>query len=109
MDWEYWTVTVSIECVFRPMDDGTYEVVVLVSPASSCTSSLYELKSKTPQSPRDIPLPKPNTKIGDRDAYATSDLVIPHPTKSGLWKIVGRADEQIILSNGEKVRSSSIV
>ncbi|RPD58184.1 acetyl-CoA synthetase-like protein [Lentinus tigrinus ALCF2SS1-7] len=82
MDWEYWTVTVSIECVFRPVDDGTYEVVVL--------------------SPRDLPLPKPNTKIGDRDAYATSDLVIPHSTKSGLWKIVGRADEQIILSNGEK-------
>ncbi|KAI0702388.1 acetyl-CoA synthetase-like protein [Cerioporus squamosus] len=82
MDWEYWTVTVSIECVFRPVDKDTYEVFVL--------------------SPKDLPLPKPNTKIGDRDAYATSDLVVPHPTKSGLWKIVGRADEQIILSNGEK-------
>ena len=54
------------------------------------------------QSPPDIPLPVTNTKIGDRDAYATSDLVAPHPTQPGLWKIVGRADEQIILSNGEK-------
>ena len=27
-----------------------------------------------------------------------------HPTKPDLWKIVGRMDEQIILSNGEKVR-----
>lgn len=42
-------------------------------------------------------------KIGDRDAYATTDLVVPHPTKRGLWKIIGRADEQIVLSNGEKV------
>ncbi|TFK94521.1 acetyl-CoA synthetase-like protein [Polyporus arcularius HHB13444] len=82
MDWEYWTVTVSIECVFLPVDKDMYEVVVL--------------------SPKDLPLPKPNTKVGDRDAYATSDLVVPHPTKPGLWKIVGRADEQIILSNGEK-------
>ena len=56
------------------------------------------------QSPRDRLLPKTNTKIGDREAYATSDLVMRHPTKPDLWKIVGRMDEQIILSNGEKVR-----
>ena len=31
-----------------------------------------------------------------------NDLAIPHPTRPGLWKIVGRADEQIVLSNGEK-------
>ena len=50
------------------------------------------------------PLPKTNSKVGDYDAYATSDIVIPHSTKSGLWKILGRVDDQIILSNGEKVR-----
>lgn len=48
-------------------------------------------------------LPKPNAKEAGVDAYVTSDLVVPHPTKSGLWKIVGRLDEQIVLSNGEKV------
>lgn len=31
-----------------------------------------------------------------------NDLAMPHPTRPGLWKIVGRADEQIVLSNGEK-------
>lgn len=41
--------------------------------------------------------------VGHRDAYTTSDLVLPHPTKAGLWRLVGRTDEQIILSNGEKV------
>lgn len=29
---------------------------------------------------------------------------MPHPEKEGYWKIFGRADDQIALSNGEKVR-----
>ncbi|PIL34373.1 hypothetical protein GSI_03148 [Ganoderma sinense ZZ0214-1] len=82
MDWAYWSVTASLKGAFRPTGDGTYEVVIL--------------------SPPELPLPVTNTKVGDQDAYATSDLVAPHPTQPGLWKIVGRADEQIILSNGEK-------
>ena len=56
------------------------------------------------QSPPELPLPKTNTKVGELDAYASSDLAVPHPTIPDLWKIIGRADEQIILSNGEKVR-----
>ena len=36
------------------------------------------------------------------DAYATSDLLVPHPTKPDLWKIYGRKDDQIMLSTGEK-------
>ena len=43
-----------------------------------------------------------NTKVDGKDAYATSDLLVPHPTKSGLWKIYGRKDDQIMLSTGEK-------
>ena len=62
-----------------------------------------------PQSPPELPQLKLNTKEGEFDAYASSDLVIPHKTVPGLWKIVGRLDEQIILSNGEKVRSHYIV
>ena len=62
-----------------------------------------------PQSPPELPLLKLNTKEGEIDAYATSDLVIPHKTVPRLWKIVGRLDEQIILSNGEKVRFHHIL
>ncbi|KAI0739414.1 acetyl-CoA synthetase-like protein [Daedaleopsis nitida] len=82
MDWPYWDLTPGTQAFFRPAGDNTYEVVVLSSV--------------------NLPLPKTNTKVGDKDAYATSDLVVPHPSKPGLWKIIGRADEQIILSNGEK-------
>ena len=41
MDWAYWSVTASLEAVFRPMGDGTYEVIILVSlhPGSSAVPS----------------------------------------------------------------------
>lgn len=45
-----------------------------------------------------------NMKIGDVDAYATSDLFTPHPTLPGYWKIYGRADDQLMHNSGEKVR-----
>ena len=51
----------------------------------------------------DCPLNVVNTNVNGQDAYATNDLAEPHPTKPGLWRIYGRKDEQIILSNGEKV------
>ncbi|KAF9070475.1 putative aminoadipate reductase [Rhodocollybia butyracea] len=40
--------------------------------------------------------------LPDVAGYATSDLWSPHPTKPGLWSIVGRADDVIIHSSGEK-------
>ena len=43
-----------------------------------------------------------NTKIDGCDGYATSDLLSPHPTKPGYWKVVGRTDDQIMHSTGEK-------
>lgn len=44
-----------------------------------------------------------NTKVNGVDAYATSDLLISHPTRPGFWKVFGRVDDQIIHSTGEKV------
>lgn len=45
-----------------------------------------------------------NTTIDGLDAYATSDLLIEHPTKPGYWKVIGRTDDQIMHSTGEKVK-----
>lgn len=44
-----------------------------------------------------------NTNIEGVDAYATGDLLTPHPEKPGFWKIFGRSDDQIMHSTGEKV------
>ncbi|KAI0337721.1 acetyl-CoA synthetase-like protein [Trametopsis cervina] len=41
--------------------------------------------------------------LPDTKGYATSDLFEPHPTKKGLWKIVGRKDDVIVLGTGEKI------
>ncbi|KAI9065203.1 acetyl-CoA synthetase-like protein [Trametes sanguinea] len=82
MDWAYWAPVRNKEFRFIPRGDNKYEVVVLSDPK--------------------IPLPVINIKIDGRDGYATNDLVEPHPTKPNYWKVYGRADEQIVLSNGEK-------
>ncbi|KAG8698324.1 hypothetical protein FRC09_007291, partial [Ceratobasidium sp. 395] len=44
-----------------------------------------------------------NAEIDGKPAYSTKDLVVPHPAKPELWRLVGRADDQITLSNGEKI------
>ena len=49
-----------------------------------------------------------NTVIDGVGAYATNDLLAPHPTQPGYWKIFGRADDQIMHSTGEKVCDRSI-
>ncbi|CDO77398.1 hypothetical protein BN946_scf184857.g4 [Trametes cinnabarina] len=82
MDWAYWIPSRTKELRFVSSGENKYEVVALSDP--------------------ELPLAAINTKIDRRDAYATSDLVEPHPTKPNFWKIYGRADEQIVLSNGEK-------
>ncbi|TFY80855.1 hypothetical protein EWM64_g3157 [Hericium alpestre] len=81
-DWEYFTVSGHCRSAFIPEDDGTFEFVLIDHPHHHPTVL--------------------NTKVDGHHAYATSDLLLPHPTKSGLWKIYGRKDDQIMLSTGEK-------
>ena len=44
-----------------------------------------------------------NSTYDGRAAYATSDLLQQHPTKPHLFRVYGRADDQLMLSTGEKV------
>ncbi|KAJ7229429.1 hypothetical protein B0H12DRAFT_1147826 [Mycena haematopus] len=48
-----------------------------------------------------------NTTVRGVEAYASSDLMEPHPTKPNYWKIFGRADDQIMHNTGEKVSPKS--
>lgn len=63
-------------------EDGTFELVML------CT-------------PRHVPF-MINYHADGQSGYSTKDLVLLHPTKPELIKFVGRVDDQIVLSNGEK-------
>jgi len=40
----------------------------------------------------------------DVKEMSLKDLYTKHPTKPGLWRYKGRADDIIVLSNGEKIR-----
>ncbi|KAI0773189.1 acetyl-CoA synthetase-like protein [Trametes elegans] len=82
LDWQYFTPSPNVPCRFVPHGENEYEFVILSTP--------------------ERPLPVVNTKFDGYDAYATSDLVYPHPTKPNFWRILGRVDEQLLLSNGEK-------
>ncbi|CCM04238.1 uncharacterized protein FIBRA_06405 [Fibroporia radiculosa] len=81
-DWEYFSLSKTHAPHFVPYDENTYELVIVKSPF--CLPGII------------------NTKVDGVDAYATSDLLMPHPTKPGYWKVFGRSDDQIMHSTGEK-------
>lgn len=81
-DWQYFPIAKNIKAHFEPDGDGHYEFIAV--------SSTFQ---------------KPcveNTEVEGVPAYATNDLLTPHPTKPGYWKIYGRKDDQIMHSTGEK-------
>ncbi|KAF8873111.1 acetyl-CoA synthetase-like protein [Infundibulicybe gibba] len=81
-DWEYFTINPHCAAQFIPRDGGVFSLVITKTP----TQALYIS----------------NTIFQGSDAYATGDLLEAHPTKLGRWRIVGRADNEITLSTGEK-------
>ncbi|KAM5543804.1 hypothetical protein V8D89_002421 [Ganoderma adspersum] len=82
LDWEYFSINHVLDTFMRPAGDGKYELLVLAT--SRCPPRVF------------------NDSVNGVDAYATNDLFEPHPMKRGLWKVYGRVDDQIMLSNGEK-------
>ncbi|KAF4612641.1 hypothetical protein D9613_011797 [Agrocybe pediades] len=81
-DWEYFKFAANVTAEMVPQGDGTFEFVMVNN--ARCEVSVV------------------NTQINGVDAYATSDLFVPHPQKAGYWRIHGRADDQIMHSTGEK-------
>ncbi|KAF8550426.1 acetyl-CoA synthetase-like protein, partial [Imleria badia] len=78
-DWNWMRFSDDVNIRWVPYGDDSYECQVLSS-------------EKYPMAVENLP---------DVKGYATSDLWVKHPTKD-LWKIVGRADDVIILASGEK-------
>ncbi|KAG6878153.1 hypothetical protein C0993_011571 [Termitomyces sp. T159_Od127] len=79
-DWEYMQFHEHMNIRWMPQGDGSYE----------CQFLSHEKHETMLNNLPDVP------------GYATSDLWRPHPTKKGLWKIVGRIDDVIVHSSGEK-------
>ncbi|KAJ3897995.1 hypothetical protein F5879DRAFT_910286 [Lentinula edodes] len=81
-DWEYFPLSGVVTAHMMPHGENRFELIVVSN--DFCKPSAI------------------NTKIDGIDAYATSDLLLPHPTMSGYWRVFGRVDDQIIHNTGEK-------
>ncbi|KAF8174554.1 putative aminoadipate reductase [Pholiota molesta] len=79
-DWEWMSIDERTGIRWEPQGDGTYECQFI-------TNENHQVSVENMD--------------GER-GYATSDLFIPHPTVPGFWKIVGRKDDVIIHTSGEK-------
>ncbi|KAJ7915475.1 hypothetical protein B0H13DRAFT_1999857 [Mycena leptocephala] len=75
MDWEFFSFYSLVNPAFIPQENGDgFELVIKI-----------------------------NTVYNDVSAFATKDLLSPHPEKPGFWKYICRMDDQVTLSMGMKL------
>lgn len=70
-------------------DSGLYEKVYVKRPERELCQAIFKT-------------------FRDITEYRTNDMFEPHPTKKHTWRLVGRGDDMIVLSNGEKVQPGPI-
>jgi len=83
MDWEYIALNPHTNTKFIINDDGTYDLLIVAK-------ATQELAVK-------------NAKYQGQDAWRTGDVMVPHPQRPELWKVLGRVDDQIMLTSGDTV------
>ncbi|KAJ7916712.1 putative aminoadipate reductase, partial [Mycena leptocephala] len=79
-EWAWFRVSDMVKVRWAPHGEGTFECQVLT----------WE---------KHIPMVE---NLEDAQGYATSDICVNHPYKKHLWKVVGRLDDTIIHTSGEK-------
>ncbi|ESK85205.1 acetyl-CoA synthetase-like protein [Moniliophthora roreri MCA 2997] len=82
-DWDYFQRNPQCTLEFEDQGDGTFHAIVIPT------------KDQAPN--------LTNTQWRGKDAFATGDLLVPHPVKKDYWKVLGRMDDQIMLASGEVV------
>jgi aryl carrier-like protein len=90
-DWEYFHHSPALKGIeFRPIGDGeTYELVLVRHPSTDPYHGTWYT-------------------FPDLEEYSTNDIYTKHPSKPNLWLYVSRADDIIVLSNGEKFNPVSM-
>jgi hypothetical protein len=83
-EWEYFKLSAHLDVQLRKQEDmeNIFELVVVCSERFRTNVV--------------------NTSVDGKAAYATGDLIEAHPTRPGLYRVFGRADDQLMLSTGEK-------
>ncbi|KAJ7604467.1 hypothetical protein FB45DRAFT_1070376 [Roridomyces roridus] len=79
-EWAWFRISDHVKVRWEPQGDGTFESQILATE-------------------KHVPLV---LNLPDVKGYATSDLCVNHPTKKHLWRIIGRLDDTIVHTSGEK-------
>ncbi|KAE8144949.1 AMP-binding enzyme [Aspergillus avenaceus] len=87
-DWSYISFQSHAGAHLEPRPDNLHELVFIRDPACA----LQPIFSVYPNLTR----------------FETNDLWTEHPTRKGLWKIVGRADDYVYLAHADGIHASSI-
>ncbi|KAH7403880.1 hypothetical protein BKA64DRAFT_462232 [Cadophora sp. MPI-SDFR-AT-0126] len=89
-DWLYFHYNPALKGIeFRPLGDGTFEQVVVRHPSTDRFHSLWYT-------------------FPEMDEFPMNDLYRPHPSKPNTWQFLGRADDVIVFSNGEKLNPTTM-
>ncbi|KAJ7585645.1 hypothetical protein C8J56DRAFT_125637 [Mycena floridula] len=81
-DWQYFSLYKLLNTALQPQGDGLFELIIK-------TSNVH----------------RPARTNIEGYAFATGDLLEPHPHKAGFWKCAGRKDDQLILPSGMKINA----
>lgn len=89
-DWMYFHFNPSMKGIqFRECGDGIYEQFVVRDPSTDPYHSLWYT-------------------FPNKDEVSTQDLFSKHPSKPNLWKYMGRSDDLLVFSNGEKYNPTAM-
>jgi acyl-coenzyme A synthetase/AMP-(fatty) acid ligase len=88
-DWDYVEFNKYAGAEFEPRPGNLHELVFVRKPECAEMQQIFFL-------------------YPDRDRFKTNDLWMEHPTRKGLWKIVGRTDDYIPLTHGEGLYASTV-
>ena len=89
-DWMYFHFDPEMKGIeFRERDRGVYEQILVRHPSTNPFHSLWYT-------------------FPDKNEISTSDLFSKHPSKPNLWLYMGRSDDLIVFSNGEKYNPTAM-
>ena len=89
-DWMYFHLNHEVQFVqFRDVGEDLYEMIIVHHPSTDIFTMTWHTF--------------PNS-----EEYPTKDLFMKHPTKPNIWRYIGRSDDIIVLSNGEKIQAKAM-
>lgn len=88
-DWEYYTFREYLGIEFEHAYQGLYELVMRRKPELKRWQQVFDV-------------------FPELDIFRTGDLWRQHPSKPNAWKVIGRIDDLIVLSHGQKLNASAI-